>query len=173
MRSSCIEISCDVAQSKMIHGPGDTDISNGGVSWFALVCPDLSLLSFVGTFLFWGDFPDLLGFSRFLLFLFLGLLNAPRNIPDRVHNTIRTFPEKSGNPLALQTPWCPFFQLISNPVKQAQSEVCSTILGICCRRSIVRGKRSHTVQNSEEFRARKRKSKEKVTLGVDPKVTRN
>ena len=37
------------------------------------------------------------GFSRFVLFLFLGLLRAPtRNSPERVRDTIWTFPEKSG-----------------------------------------------------------------------------
>ena len=35
------------------------------------------------------------GFSRFVLFLFLGLLRAPtRNSPERVRDTIWTFPEK-------------------------------------------------------------------------------
>ena len=37
--------------------------------------------------------------SRFVLFLFLGLLAAPaRNSPERVCDTLRTFPEKVGNP---------------------------------------------------------------------------
>ena len=63
--------------------------------FFVLFCP------------FW-DFPDfsfpicpgtLQGFSRFVLFLFLGLLTAPmRNSPERVRDTIWTFPEKSGKP---------------------------------------------------------------------------
>ena len=45
------------------------------------------------------------GFSRFVLFLFLGLLTAPtRNSPERVRDTIRTFPEKDGNPPGLKTP---------------------------------------------------------------------
>ena len=38
------------------------------------------------------------GFSRFVLFLFLGLLRAPtRNSPERVRDTIWTFPKKVGN----------------------------------------------------------------------------
>ena len=52
---------------------------------------------------FFWDFPDLLGdclgFSRFVLFLFLGLLRAPaRNSPESVRDTIWTFPKKVGNP---------------------------------------------------------------------------
>ena len=68
--------------------------------------PDLDL-----SFLFcpFWDFPDfsgifpicsgmVQGFSRFVLFLFLGLLRAPtRNSPERVRDTIWTFPEKVGN----------------------------------------------------------------------------
>ena len=61
---------------------------------------------------FW-DFPDfsgtfpicsgiVRGFSRFVPFLFLGLLRAPtRNSPERVCNAIWTFPEKSGKPPGL------------------------------------------------------------------------
>ena len=61
---------------------------------------------------FW-DFPDffgifpicpgtLRGFSRFVLFLFLSLLTAPmKNSPERVRDTIWTFPEKSGKPPGL------------------------------------------------------------------------
>ena len=41
-----------------------------------------------------GDGP---GFSRLVLFLFLGLLRAPtRNSPERVRDTFWTFPQKSG-----------------------------------------------------------------------------
>ena len=65
-----------------------------------LFCP---FLSFLGLFpRFSGIFPIcsgmVRGFSRFVLFLFLGLLRAPtRNSPERVRDTIWTFPEKSGN----------------------------------------------------------------------------
>ena len=77
-------------------------VSNGGV-------PDLDLsLPFCPFCPFW-DFPDfsgifpicsgmVQGFSRFVPFLFLGLLRAPtRNSPERVRDTIWTFPEKVGN----------------------------------------------------------------------------
>ena len=51
------------------------------------------------------------GFSRFVLFLFLGLLRAPtRNSPERVRDTIWTFPEKSGKPPSLETPQFSFSQ---------------------------------------------------------------
>ena len=65
---------------------------------------------------FW-DFPDfsgiffpicsgmVRGFSRLVLFLFLGLLRAPtRNSPERVRDTIWTFPQKSGKHPGLETP---------------------------------------------------------------------
>ena len=45
------------------------------------------------------------GFSRFVLFLFLGLFRAPmRNSPERVRDTIWTLPEKSGKHPGLETP---------------------------------------------------------------------
>ena len=51
------------------------------------------------------------GFSRFVPFLFLGLLRAPtRNSPERVRDTIWTFPEKSGKPPGLETPRLSFSQ---------------------------------------------------------------
>ena len=57
----------------------------------------------MGLFRFSGIFPIcsgmVRGFSRFVLFLFLGLSRAPtRNSPERVCDTIWTFPEKSGTP---------------------------------------------------------------------------
>ena len=83
--------------------------------------PDLDL-----SFLFcpFWDFPDfsgifpicsgmVLGFSRFIPFLFLGLLRAPtRNSRERVRDTIWTFPEKSGKPPGLETPQLSFSQKI-------------------------------------------------------------
>ena len=55
-----------------------------------------------------GNFPDL------SFFLFLGLLTAPtRNSPERVSDTILTFPEKKGKPLGLETPQFTFSQ--ANP----------------------------------------------------------
>ena len=71
-------------------------------SFFVLFCP-------------W-DFPDfsgifpicsgtVRGFSRYVLFLFLGLLRAPtRNSPERVRDTIWTFPRKGGKHPGLETP---------------------------------------------------------------------
>ena len=62
-------------------------------------------LSFLGLSRFFRIFPICLGmvrgFSRFVPFLFLGLLRAPTgNSPERVRDTIWTYPEKSGTP-----PW--------------------------------------------------------------------
>ena len=52
------------------------------------------------------------GFCRFVPFLFLSLLRAPmRNSPERVRDTIWTFPEKSGKPLGLEPPRFSFSQL--------------------------------------------------------------
>ena len=85
------------------------DLSFLFLSFFVLFCP------------FW-DFPDfsgifpiclgtLRGISPFVLFLCLSLLTAPtRNSPERVCDTIWTFPEKSGNPSGLETPWFGFSQ---------------------------------------------------------------
>ena len=77
---------------------------------------DFSGLAPIRRALIW-DFPDfsgifpicsgmVRGFSRFVLFLlFLSLLRAPtRNSPERVRDTIWTFPEKSGKPPGLETP---------------------------------------------------------------------
>ena len=88
-------------------------------------CPSFSFL-----FCPLWDFPDfsgifricsgtLRGFSRFVLFLFLGLLRAPtRNSPERVRDTIWTFPEKSGKPPGLETPRFSFSQQFSLESKQ-------------------------------------------------------
>ena len=83
--------------------------------------PDLDL-----SFLFcsFWDFPDfsgiflicsgtVRGFPRFVLFLFLGLFRAPtRNSPERVRDTIWTFPEKSGKHPGLETPRFSFSQFL-------------------------------------------------------------
>ena len=63
-------------------------------------CPFLSFLVLLGIF---PICPGIVrGFSRFVLFLFLGLLAAPTsNSPERVRDTVWTFPEKSGKPLGL------------------------------------------------------------------------
>ena len=85
--------------------------------------PDLDLFVLFCPFFFpFCDFPDfsgicpicsgmVRGFSRFVPFLFLGLLRAPtRNSPERVRDTIRTFPEKSGKPPGLEAPRSSFSQ---------------------------------------------------------------
>ena len=70
---------------------------------------------FLSFFVLFGTFPIFPEFSRFVrrlsgVFpicpsLSLGLLTAPtRNSPERVRDTIWTFPEKSGKPPGLETP---------------------------------------------------------------------
>ena len=94
------------------QGPLNVGGSNGGVSRSGLVLPFWSFFGLFGTFPFFGIFPicpgTLWGFSRFVLFLFLGLLillkKPTRNSPERVRDTIWTFPEKSGKPPGLETP---------------------------------------------------------------------
>ena len=78
---------------------------NGGVSRSGLVLPFCPFLSLFGLSRFFRDFPDSLGdgpgifpIRSFSLWI-LGLLRAPtRNSPERVRDTIWTFPEKSGKP---------------------------------------------------------------------------
>ena len=76
--------------------------------------------SFFVPFCPFGTFPGIFpicsgmvrGFSRFVLFLFLSLLRAPtRNSPERVRDTIWTFPEKSGKHPGLETPRFSFSQI--------------------------------------------------------------
>ena len=69
-----------------------------------LLCPFWNFPFFFRDFpIFWGFSHIFRRFSRFILCLLLGLLKAPtRTIPERVRNTIRTFPpEKSGKPPGL------------------------------------------------------------------------
>ena len=108
------------------QGPLNGGVSNGGASRSGLVLP---FLSFLG--LFPGIFPIcsgmVRGFSRFVLFLLLGLLRAPRrNSPERVRDTIWTSPEKSGKHPGLETPRLSFSQRSGvAPSKQPEeSEVC-------------------------------------------------
>ena len=69
-----------------------------------------------GTFLIFPAFFPICsgmvrGFSRFVPFLVLGLLRAPtRNSPERVRDTIWTFPETSGKPPGLETSRLSFSQ---------------------------------------------------------------
>ena len=98
------------------QGPLNGGVSNRGVSRSRLVLPFLSFFVLFGTFLiFLGFFlicsGMVRGFSRFVLFLCLGLLRAPtRNSPERVRDTIWTFPKKSGKHPGLETPRFSFSQ---------------------------------------------------------------
>ena len=106
--------------SSVHQAPLNGAVSNGGVSRSGLVLPFLSF--FVLFCPFWG-FPNfsgifpicsgmVQGFSRFVPFLFLGLLRAPtRNSPERVRDTIWTFPEKSGKHPGLEAPRFSFSQV--------------------------------------------------------------
>ena len=82
-------------------------------SFFVLFCPFSDFPDFSGIFPICAGMVR--GFSRFVLFLFLGLLGAPtRNSPERVRDTIWTFPEKSGKHPGLETPRFSFSQIMSN-----------------------------------------------------------
>ena len=93
------------------QGPLNGGLSNGGFSQSGLVLPNKSFFVVFGglsRFFFWNFSPIcsgiVRGFSRLVLFLF----RAPtRNSPERVRDTIRTFPEKSGKPPGLETPPLP------------------------------------------------------------------
>ena len=72
-------------------------------------CPSLSFLVLFPIFPGFSRFVR--GFSRSVLFLFLGLLTAPtRNSLERVRDRTWTFPDKSGKPPGLETPWFTFSQ---------------------------------------------------------------
>ena len=80
-------------------------------SFFVLFCPFWDFPDFSGIFPICSGMVR--GFSRFVLFLFLGLLRAPtRNSPERVRDTIWTFPEKSGKHPGLETPRFSFSQIV-------------------------------------------------------------
>ena len=82
-----------------------------------LFCPFWDFPGFSGIFPICSGMVR--GFSRFALFLFLGLLRAPtRNSPERVRDTVRTFPEKKW-----ETPG-----FGNTPVKLLSSKVCSQSL---------------------------------------------
>ena len=79
------------------------------LSFFVLFCPFWDFPDFSGIFAICSGMVR--GFSRFVPFLFLGLLRAPtRNSPERVRDTIWTFPEKSGKHPGLETPRLSFSQ---------------------------------------------------------------
>ena len=76
-----------------------------------LFCPFCPFLSFLGLSRFFRDFPDLLGDGpgtfpiRRPFSLSRPILRAPtRNSPERVRDTIWTFPEKVGNPPVWKPP---------------------------------------------------------------------
>ena len=106
-----------------VQGPLNGGVSNGGVSRSGLVLPFLSFFVLFGTFPIFLGFSRFVrglvrGFSRFVLFLFLGLLRAPtRNSPERVRDTIWTFPEKSGKHPGLETPRFSFSQKVEKSPK--------------------------------------------------------
>ena len=57
--------------------------------------------------LFFSGFPDFSGISGFVPFLFLGLRAPPTgNIPERVRDTSRNFPQERGNPPIYLVPIC-------------------------------------------------------------------
>ena len=67
---------------RLCQGPLNGGVSNGGASRSGLVLPFLSLFVLSGIFPIWSGMVR--GFSRFVPFLFLGLLQAPmRNSPER------------------------------------------------------------------------------------------
>ena len=111
----CSEVfSSSAAPRGCVQGPLNGGGSNGGVSRSGFVLPFLSF--FVLSRFFW-DFPDLLGmvrgFSRLVLFLFLGLLRVPtRNSPERSAKQSGPFPQKVGNPRAWKPPRFSFSQLV-------------------------------------------------------------
>ena len=83
-------------------------VRTGGFPDLDLSFPFYPFLSFLGLSRFFRDFPDLLvygpGISRFVPFLFLGLLRTPtRNSPERVRDRIWTFPGKVRK--KWETPW--------------------------------------------------------------------
>ena len=94
-------------------------------SFFVLFCPFWDFPDFSGIFPICAGMVR--GFSRFVLFLFLSLLRAPtRNSPERVRDTIWTFPEKSGKHPGLETPRFSFSQKnrmsLNHSVPESSSE---------------------------------------------------
>ena len=117
----------NVKNSKMpLYG----GVSNGGISRSGLVLPFCPFWDFPD----FPDFPDLLGDGPGIFpvrpFLFLGLLRAPtRNSPERVPDTIWTFPEKSGKPPGLETPRFSFSQQKFQNSKEKLQELQGQNLG--------------------------------------------
>ena len=73
----------------------------------------------LGAFPIFWDLPDFGGIFQIGLFLFLARLGPPtRNIPERVRDIIRTFPEKKGNPPVWKPPRLTFFQVVLDKAMQ-------------------------------------------------------
>ena len=101
------------ATVRLVQGPLNGGVSNGGVSRSGLVLPFLSFFvlfcpffSFFVLFLSFPDFSGIFpicsgmvrGFSRFVTFLFLGLLRAPtRTVPKGSAKQSGPFLKKVGN----------------------------------------------------------------------------
>ena len=88
-----------------LSGPISRDIAILSLLSRAAKQPSLSFFVLLGLPRFSGIFPTcpgmVRGFSRFVPFLFLGLLSAPtRNSPERVRSATQSgpFPKKMGNP---------------------------------------------------------------------------
>ena len=105
-------------------------------SSFVLFCPFWDFPDFSGIFPICSGMVR--GFSRLVLVLFLDLLRAPtRNSPERVRDTIWTFPQKSGKHPGLETPGFSFSQ---KPLKAPTpptpwSALCLLVLEFCSRLS--------------------------------------
>ena len=99
---------------RFFQRPLNGGVSNGGVSRSGLVLP---FLPFLGLSRFFRDFPDLLGDSPGIFPICPFPLSQPinRNNPERVRDTIWTFPEKSGKPPGLETPRFSFSQFPVSP----------------------------------------------------------
>ena len=90
-------------------------------SFFVLFCPCWDFPDFSGIFLICSGMVR--GFSRFVLFLFLGLLRAPtRNSPERVRGTIWTFPKRVGNPRVWNPPGLASLKFASTQTLQENTD---------------------------------------------------
>ena len=111
---------CCIVGSPDFQGPLNGGVSNRGgfpiwtrPSFFVLFCPFWDFPDFSGIFPICSGMVR--GFSQLVFFLFLGLLRAPTRIsPERVRDTIWTFPKKSGKPPGLETPRFSFSQDFAN-----------------------------------------------------------
>ena len=113
--------------------------------------PIWTCLFFLSFCVLFGTFPGFFPicsrmvqeFSRFVHFLFLGLLRAPTtNSPERVRDTIWTFPKKVGNPPVWKPPGLASLNYTPSILAIAECDGKSLAIGI--RSAIFRGeKHSH------------------------------